>query len=105
MPEVQAYKTSLASCEYTPSRNKLYATVLHTGYSLSTMASSTERCRKHRARRRAGLMQFAVELPVATLEATLVSAGWMEPTKGALDSDLIECALQRALWEWCGAAE
>jgi hypothetical protein len=50
-------------------------------------------------------MQFAVELPVAALEATLVSAGWMEPTKGALDSDLIECALQRALWEWCGAAE
>jgi hypothetical protein len=78
--------------------------MLHSGYSLSTMTSSTERCRKHRARQRAGLVQFAVELPVAALEATLVSAGWMEPTKGVLDSDLIERALQRALQEWCGAS-
>jgi hypothetical protein len=85
-------------------RNKWRATVLHTGYSLSTMASSTERCRKHRARRRAGVGQFELELPLAALGEILVQAGWLADGDRD-DVGRLHAALEQALLEWCGAAE
>jgi hypothetical protein len=64
------------------------------------MPSSTERCREHRARKRAGVERFTVELPIAALGATLVAAQWLEEA----DRDDYRClhaALQQALREWC----
>jgi hypothetical protein len=67
-------------------------------------SSSTERCRKHRARRRAGLERFTIELPFVPLGETLVAAGWLGSEEVA-DPDRIRAALQQALREWCDAGE
>jgi hypothetical protein len=68
------------------------------------MTSSTERCRKHRARRRAGLERFTIELPSIPLGETLVAAGWLG-SEDLADPDRIRAALEKALQEWCGAGE
>jgi hypothetical protein len=67
-------------------------------------SSSTERCRKHRARRRAGVGRFTVELPIAALGETLVRAEWLA-VDDRDDYRRLHAALERALREWCGAAE
>jgi hypothetical protein len=68
------------------------------------MTSSTERCRKHRARRRAELMQFAVELPMTALATTLIAAEWLN-AEDVDNPERVHAALQLALEEWCGAGE
>ena len=67
-------------------------------------SSSTERCRKHRARRRAGLGRFELELPLAALGETLIRAGWLEE-ENREDDRHVRAALERALREWCGGPE
>jgi hypothetical protein len=67
-------------------------------------SSSTERCRKHRARRRAGLERFTIELPFVPLGETLVAAGWLG-SEDLTDLNRIHAALEQALREWCGTAE
>jgi hypothetical protein len=63
-------------------------------------SSSTERCRKHRARRRAGVGRFELELPLAALGETLVQAGWLADSDRD-DVGRIHAALEHALQEWC----
>jgi hypothetical protein len=65
--------------------------------------TSTERCRKHRARRRAGLERFTIELPIAALGETLVAARWLEEADLA-DYRRLHAALEQALREWCGVS-
>ena len=64
-------------------------------------SSSTQRSQEHRARRRAGLELFTLELPLGALGATLVAAGWLAE-EDRDDPDRIHAALEHALQEWCG---
>jgi len=65
--------------------------------------TSTQRCREHRARKRAGVERFEFELPFAPLGETLVAAGWLG-VEDRDDYDRVHAALARALMEWCGVA-
>jgi hypothetical protein len=63
--------------------------------------TSTQRCREHRARKRAGVERFELELPLAALGETLVAAGWLG-VEDRDDYDCVHAALARALIEWVG---
>src|SRR5262249_53252033 len=83
-----------------PHRNRLRATrctLLH----LAPMASSTQRSREHRARKRQGWACFKLWLPAGPLAATLAEAGWL----GACaqdDPEPLHAALEGGLLEWAG---
>lgn len=65
------------------------------------MASSTQRSRNHRARKRLGWACFKLWLPAAPLAATLAEAGWLDAWAQD-DPELMHAALERALLEWAG---
>ena len=68
------------------------------------MATSTQRCRRYRARKRAGIETFMLRLPLNPLAETLVRADWLK-AEDRDDVDRVHAALTVALLEWCGGAE